>query len=63
LKILGAAFEGKIILEKNINILADMPTFNEVLHHCMITLQEISIGKLLRTLISIKNIKETSQIH
>lgn len=58
LKILGAAFEGKIISGSQINTLANIPTFNEALNRFMILIKEISIGKLLRTLISIKNTKE-----
>ncbi|XBC39777.1 MAG: 50S ribosomal protein L10 [Buchnera aphidicola (Chaetogeoica yunlongensis)] len=58
LKILGAGFEGKIILKQNINILADMPTFEEAIYRFIIFVKEISVRKLLRTLISIKNIKQ-----
>ncbi|WP_416224302.1 50S ribosomal protein L10 [Buchnera aphidicola] len=59
-KILGAVFEGKAISGSNINSLADIPTFNEALRRFIIIAKEISAGKLLRILVSIKNIKENS---
>ncbi|XBC39273.1 MAG: 50S ribosomal protein L10 [Buchnera aphidicola (Nurudea shiraii)] len=56
-KIIGAVFEGQILSQSNINILSDMLTYNEAIYKLIITIKEITIGKLIRALISIKETK------
>jgi len=56
-KIKSGIFEKKILSNIEINKLALMPTYNESLIHIIIILKEATIGKLIRTLLSIKNKK------
>lgn len=56
-KIKLAAFENKILSNLEIEKLALMPTYNEALVQIMTILKEITVGKLIRTIISIKNKK------
>lgn len=58
-KIKYGIFEKKILSNKEINKLALMPTYKESLIHIIVILKEITIGKLIRTLFSIKNKKLT----
>ncbi|CAL4317877.1 50S ribosomal protein L10 [Buchnera aphidicola (Periphyllus testudinaceus)] len=57
-KIKGAAFEGKFIKSKKIKKLVSIPTYKESIQKLMFTIKEATIGKLVRTLMSIKNKKE-----
>jgi len=54
-KIKGAAFEGKFIAPNKIEKLALIPTYPEAIQKFLITIKEASIGKLVRTLILVKN--------
>ncbi|QJC38651.1 50S ribosomal protein L10 [Enterobacteriaceae endosymbiont of Donacia fulgens] len=56
-KIKAAAFENKIINSEDINILANLPTYKEAITRFLIIIKDISIGKFLRILLEIKNIK------
>ncbi|QJC32571.1 50S ribosomal protein L10 [Enterobacteriaceae endosymbiont of Donacia dentata] len=56
-KIKAASYNNKIINSENISILAELPTYEEAIVRFLIIIKDISIGKLIRTLISIKNIK------
>ncbi|QJC38232.1 50S ribosomal protein L10 [Enterobacteriaceae endosymbiont of Donacia marginata] len=56
-KIKAAAFGNKIISSKNINILANLPTYKEAITRFLIIMKDISIGKFLQILLEIKNIK------
>ncbi|XBC41299.1 MAG: 50S ribosomal protein L10 [Buchnera aphidicola (Nurudea yanoniella)] len=56
-KIIGAVFEDKILSASNINILSDIPTYDETIYRLMILLKEAAVGKLMRALLSIKKIK------
>ncbi|QJC37832.1 50S ribosomal protein L10 [Enterobacteriaceae endosymbiont of Donacia bicoloricornis] len=56
-KIKAAAFENKIIDSKNINLLANLPTYKEAIINFLVIIKDISIGKFLRVLLAIKNIK------
>ncbi|XBC38465.1 MAG: 50S ribosomal protein L10 [Buchnera aphidicola (Floraphis choui)] len=56
-KIIGAVFEEKILSSENINILADIPTYDEALNRLMIIIKETTLGKLMRVLISIRELK------
>ncbi|QJC36607.1 50S ribosomal protein L10 [Enterobacteriaceae endosymbiont of Donacia simplex] len=56
-KIKVAAFDNKIINSENINLLADLPTYKEAITRFIVIIKDISIGKFLRILLAIKNIK------
>jgi len=56
-KITGAAFEGKLLSQFEINQLADMPTYKEAIIKLLLVLKISSVGKLLYTLSAIKNKK------
>ncbi|XBC37708.1 MAG: 50S ribosomal protein L10 [Buchnera aphidicola (Meitanaphis elongallis)] len=56
-KIIGAVFEGKILSACNIDTLANIPTYNEIINRLMILMKEIAITKLIRTIISVKKSK------
>ncbi|QJC33383.1 50S ribosomal protein L10 [Enterobacteriaceae endosymbiont of Donacia clavipes] len=56
-KIKAASYNDQIINSENINILAELPTYKEAIVHFLTTIKDISMGKLVRTLIAIKNIK------
>ncbi|NIG99169.1 MAG: 50S ribosomal protein L10 [Buchnera aphidicola (Periphyllus acericola)] len=57
-KIKGAAYEGKFIKSKKIKKLAFLPTYKEAIQRFMFMIKELSIGKLIRTLISLQNKKQ-----
>ncbi|NIH41020.1 MAG: 50S ribosomal protein L10 [Buchnera aphidicola (Periphyllus aceris)] len=57
-KIKGAAYEGKFIKSKKIKKLAFLPTHKEAIQRFMFMIKELSIGKLIRTLIAIKHKKQ-----
>ncbi|WWP00313.1 MAG: 50S ribosomal protein L10 [Candidatus Dasytiphilus stammeri] len=57
-KVKGGYFEGKLMLtEKEIDQLAQLPTYEEALGSFIRVLQEAAIGKLIRTLIAYHNQK------
>ncbi|CUX95754.1 50S ribosomal protein L10 [Candidatus Mikella endobia] len=58
LKIKAAAFEGKIIPVSQIENLVNMPNYEESVMFLISTIKEISICKLLRTLIAVHNNKK-----
>ncbi|CAL4042079.1 50S ribosomal protein L10 [Buchnera aphidicola (Anoecia corni)] len=60
LKIKGAVFKNKMLLPNEIKSLIEMPTYNEAISKIMSILQEISIGKLFKTVIAIYNKKKDS---
>ncbi|CUX97375.1 50S ribosomal protein L10 [Candidatus Hoaglandella endobia] len=60
-KIKAAAFEGELILASQIDKLATMPTYDEVIVHLMLTIQEASAVKLVRLLAVLRNQKETAR--
>jgi len=57
-KITGGAFEEKHLSAPQINILAEMPTYNEAISLFMFLIKEVSAGKLVRTLAAISRKKE-----
>ncbi|BAP58605.1 50S ribosomal protein L10 [Candidatus Tachikawaea gelatinosa] len=57
-QIKAACFEGKLITAENIDELAMLPTYEEVLIKFLFIIQEISIGKFVRTLSAIRDIKK-----
>ncbi|WP_228860884.1 50S ribosomal protein L10 [Buchnera aphidicola] len=57
-KIVGAVFEKKILAAYDINTLADIPTYNEVLQRLIITIKEATLGPLMRILMSIAQNKK-----
>lgn len=59
-KITGAAFEGKLLSELEINQLADMPTYKEAIIKLLLTMKMLISGKLIYILSAIKQKKETS---
>ncbi|QJC37013.1 50S ribosomal protein L10 [Enterobacteriaceae endosymbiont of Donacia vulgaris] len=56
-KIKAAAFDNKIINSEKINLLADLPTYKEAITRFIVIIKDISIGKFIRILLAIKNIK------
>ncbi|XBC44409.1 MAG: 50S ribosomal protein L10 [Buchnera aphidicola (Schlechtendalia peitan)] len=60
-KIIGAVFEKRILSAHDINILADIPTYNEVIYRLIMIMKDITVGKFIRMLISIKNLKMTNR--
>ncbi|MXP56515.1 50S ribosomal protein L10 [Pantoea sp. Mhis] len=61
-KIKFAAFEGKIIPATQIDILAALPTYEEALIHLMLVMKEAAAGKLVRTLVVIRDTKEKNDL-
>ncbi|CAL4318150.1 50S ribosomal protein L10 [Buchnera aphidicola (Protaphis terricola)] len=59
-KIIGAAFEGKLLSSLEINQLADMPTYEEAIVKFLLILKILAAGKLIYILSAIKKKKETS---
>ncbi|HMI77010.1 MAG TPA: 50S ribosomal protein L10 [Buchnera sp. (in: enterobacteria)] len=57
-KITGGAFEKKHLSISQINILADIPTYNEAISLFMSLIKEVAAGKLVRTLAAISKKKE-----
>ena len=57
-EIKAAAFQGKLITSDNIDYLATMPTYEEALVRLILIIKEASIGKLIRTIAAIRNIKK-----
>jgi large subunit ribosomal protein L10 len=57
-KITSGAFEKKHLSLAQIDILADMPTYNEAISLFMSLIKEIAAGKLVRTLVAISIKKE-----
>lgn len=53
-KIIGAALKSKSLSSSKIDQLAAMPTYKESIIYIIKIMQEITLGKLLRTLIAIK---------
>ncbi|QJC34605.1 50S ribosomal protein L10 [Enterobacteriaceae endosymbiont of Donacia crassipes] len=53
----AASFDNKIINSKNINFLAELPTYKEAIVRFLLIIKDISIGKFYRILIAVKNIK------
>ncbi|QCI19175.1 50S ribosomal protein L10 [Buchnera aphidicola] len=60
LKIKGAVFKNRMLLPDEIKSLIAMPTYNEAIGKIMLILQEISIGKLFKTVMAIYNKKKDS---
>lgn len=61
-RIKAAAFDGKLILSKDIDYLALMPTYEEALVRLILTMKEAAGGKLARTLVAVRDKKETEVI-
>ncbi|QIE01803.1 50S ribosomal protein L10 [Buchnera aphidicola] len=59
-KIIGGAFEEKLLSDLEINQLADMPTYQEAIIKLLLTMKILISGKLVYTLSAIKQKKETS---
>lgn len=59
-KITGAAFEGKLLSDLEINQLADMPTYKEAIIKLLCTMKILIAGKLIYTLSAIKQKKAIS---
>ncbi|QJC29168.1 50S ribosomal protein L10 [Enterobacteriaceae endosymbiont of Plateumaris rustica] len=57
-KIKVASFEGKLINAQDIDKLATLPTYKESLSLMLYTIKEAAVGKLIKILIAIKNIKK-----
>lgn len=58
LKIKAASFEGKLILGKEVNLLAALPTYKEAICKLLIVWKELAGGRLLRFLLYIKGNKK-----
>ncbi|PPI88293.1 50S ribosomal protein L10 [Candidatus Pantoea edessiphila] len=56
-KIKAAAFENKFIDADNIDLLADLPTYEEAIINLMFTMKEAAAGKIVRVLTAIHNVK------
>ncbi|UDG81206.1 50S ribosomal protein L10 [Candidatus Hartigia pinicola] len=56
-EIKAAAFKGELIEAKNIDILAQLPTYKEAIAHLIETIQAASTGKLVRTLAALRDQK------
>ncbi|VFP87111.1 50S ribosomal protein L10 [Candidatus Erwinia haradaeae] len=61
-KIKAAAFEGGIISSDHIDRLATLPTYNESIQRIMGTMREAAAGKLVRTLVAIRDQKKATAI-
>ncbi|EKT61055.1 50S ribosomal protein L10 [Providencia sneebia] len=59
-EIKAAAFEGELILAKDIDRLATLPTYEEAIARLMATMKEASAGKLVRTLAALRDQKEAA---
>ncbi|CRK85925.1 50S ribosomal protein L10 [Candidatus Providencia siddallii] len=57
-KIKAAAFNGKLINAEDIDLLASIPTYKEAIMQLILTIQEASTKKLLRTLTAIRDQKK-----
>ncbi|QJC28723.1 50S ribosomal protein L10 [Enterobacteriaceae endosymbiont of Plateumaris consimilis] len=57
-KIKIASFNGKLIDAKDIDRLATLPTYKEALSFMLATIKEAAIGKFIKILVIIKNIKK-----
>ncbi|AFP84674.1 50S ribosomal protein L10 [secondary endosymbiont of Ctenarytaina eucalypti] len=56
----AAAFENEIIPAAQIDRLATLPTYKEAIARLMLVMQEASAGKLVRTLVSVRDQKEAA---
>ncbi|EPL9571974.1 50S ribosomal protein L10 [Providencia rettgeri] len=59
-EIKAAAFEGELILAKDIDRLATLPTYDEAIARLMSTMKEAAAGKLVRTLAALRDQKEAA---
>ncbi|CAG9408512.1 TPA: 50S ribosomal protein L10 [Providencia alcalifaciens] len=59
-EIKAAAFEGELILAKDIDRLATLPTYDEAIARLMATMKEAAAGKLVRTLAALRDQKEAA---
>lgn len=59
-EIKAAAFEGEFIPGSNIDRLATLPTYEEVIARLMSTMKEAAAGKLVRTLAALRDQKEAA---
>ncbi|MBK4775547.1 50S ribosomal protein L10 [Candidatus Pantoea edessiphila] len=57
-KIKAAAFENKFIDADNIDLLANLPTYEESIINLMLTIKEAAAGKIVRVLKAISDIKK-----
>ncbi|MFP3019398.1 MAG: 50S ribosomal protein L10 [Arsenophonus sp.] len=57
-KIKAAAFEGKLILENQIDCLATIPTYEEAIIRLISTIKEASVGKLVRIMAALRDQKK-----
>ncbi|MBK4765442.1 MAG: 50S ribosomal protein L10 [Pantoea sp. Brub] len=58
-RIKSAAFQNEIITAENIDILANLPTYEEALNKLIFTIKEAAIGKIIRVLAAIRDVKKT----
>lgn len=56
----AAAFEGELIPAAQIDRLATLPTYDEVIVRLMTTMKEAAAGKLVRTLAALRDQKEAA---
>lgn len=56
----AAAFEGKLIPTAQIDCLATLPIYEEAIARLMATIKEASAGKLVRTLVVVRDQKEAA---
>ncbi|VFP88315.1 50S ribosomal protein L10 [Candidatus Erwinia haradaeae] len=59
-QIKNAAFANKLISADLIDQLANLPTYHEAMIRLIVTIKEASAGKLLRTLVALRNQKEAN---
>jgi len=59
-KIISGVFEKKILSIAQINMLAKIPTHNQAISFFIFLIKDVSIGKLVRTLMSRSKKKETN---